>query len=863
MIKKTGVEPSEIGRHPTLIQKAQKEMSQSDVLVCGKCHNVFHYVDLFNEHKSSNCNKASPLKDVRDTKPKVWAFLLWKTAQMQEEDSSNQNAWKLYQTWVMLEDSIRDTWLVAGRTIQSFAKFGSGTLQEMPVKITKTVSPEKRVLTPQPQQVKRIIPMTNRPTAVVSDNRVVRKADDVIRSQEKVVLQQKPGNRFIPRTDAATETIEKSIIEKIIAKRLNPRQKQNEYLVKWESKPQTWEPASHLESCKDLIENFETLLTRQKEMRSRNNQPQAPPPAAVITSPTAPIAVSTPNRPQRYSKAKAIDNVKQWTSANKQHGEDSDLNTSKRKMEDSDEYEEDGDDVDDEDFEMDKEYSDKKTKKPEPNIKRMRTENTSAVQEALMKAGQSGNVRIMQVNKTTGVQSEISKNLNGSTTVGATVVRKVIGKSSPDVIITRDQKQQSGVFKKSAPGNVLIKRPNEGQVRIVDKNDSIASGIVRISPQSNVTRTPLSRVVPKSSPLQQQQTRTVVRTVNTPQGQKQLVQRIIQKSPATGNKATPPNVRVVPRPSPVPIRNTPIRGSPQSPANSIVRRTTPQPVPTAVRRVVHHQATSGVKTIKKIGGPQIISQGRSTSNEEDDDGIPDPFPEELPALDAPGSPQSELTLCPITGKVLGKDGEVHEEQTEVEGENQGEQQQIHQLLTNEDGSPIFITGEDGTIYQVAGKNAKGETILISTGADGEQTCVLLSADQDLLAGLPGIQTEDTVQSGEEAPLTVDAAVAEAVASAGNVEQAESDQQFFVKDEESSEAQVSGGEDVTQQLSIAVGGGAGTDSGDSQDGQITAEIIQADEPSPGGTRKVVLMLPDGNLMVTELSSDQFQSLNIQQ
>lgn len=32
---------------------------------------------------------------------------------------------------------------------------------------------------------------------------------------------------------------------------------------------------------------------------------------------------------------------------------------------------------------------------------------------------------------------------------------------------------------------------------------------------------------------------------------------------------------------------------------------------------------------------------------------------------------------------------------------------------------------------------------------------------------------------------------------------------------------------------------------------------------GGTRKVVLMLPDGNLMVTELSSDQFQSLNIQQ
>lgn len=48
----------------TTITEAQKEMSQSDVLVCGKCQNVFHYIDLFNEHKSSNCNKASSLKDV-------------------------------------------------------------------------------------------------------------------------------------------------------------------------------------------------------------------------------------------------------------------------------------------------------------------------------------------------------------------------------------------------------------------------------------------------------------------------------------------------------------------------------------------------------------------------------------------------------------------------------------------------------------------------------------------------------------------------------------------------------------------------------------------------------------------------------
>lgn len=86
-------------------------------------------------------------------------------------------------------------------------------------------------------------------------------------------------------------------------------------------------------------------------------------------------------------------------------------------------------------------------------------------------------------------------------------------------------------------------------------------------------------------------------------------------------------------------------------------------------------------------------------------------------------------------------------------------------------------------------------------------------------------------------------------------------------------------DPTQQLSIAT-------ENDSQDGQITAEVVQADLPSPGktlnftlkisfylsssnlfffsylgGTRRVVLLLPDGNFMMTEVSDEQYQSLNL--
>lgn len=90
MMKK--IEPSEIGKNPELIaseficllflvvliyscalspprrifndiSEAQKEMAQSDILVCGRCHSVFHFIDLFKEHKVNNCKRLSAFND--------------------------------------------------------------------------------------------------------------------------------------------------------------------------------------------------------------------------------------------------------------------------------------------------------------------------------------------------------------------------------------------------------------------------------------------------------------------------------------------------------------------------------------------------------------------------------------------------------------------------------------------------------------------------------------------------------------------------------------------------------------------------------------------------------------------------------
>lgn len=38
-------------------------MSQSDVLVCGLCHTVFHFIEHFKEHKNEGCSKESTFKD--------------------------------------------------------------------------------------------------------------------------------------------------------------------------------------------------------------------------------------------------------------------------------------------------------------------------------------------------------------------------------------------------------------------------------------------------------------------------------------------------------------------------------------------------------------------------------------------------------------------------------------------------------------------------------------------------------------------------------------------------------------------------------------------------------------------------------
>lgn len=289
------IDPADIGKYPEIIKKAQFEMSNMDVLVCGQCNAVFHFMEKFREHKTKQCSKSASIKDNLETKPVIWSFLLWKSSQMNQDQAKDVNAWRLYQNWMKLDEAIKETWVVAGRTIQSFAKIGQGSLQEMPVKITKTVVDNtaeqmrgrqlvtNRVVNKTPMSQKDLDASFNElknsetSTPIGVKRSIVRSPP--VKNVNRVgttTIQPKSGivAREAWRTagNLANGTVQtkEHRIEKILAKRFNPRQKEHEYLIKWENishENNTWEPASHLEPCPVLLDTFEKQLARQKEQR--------------------------------------------------------------------------------------------------------------------------------------------------------------------------------------------------------------------------------------------------------------------------------------------------------------------------------------------------------------------------------------------------------------------------------------------------------------------------------------------------------------------------------------------------------------------------------------------------------------------
>lgn len=233
-------------------------------------------------------------------------------------------------------------------------------------------------------------------------------------------LYSKIARRTIP--DSETNETEEQTVEKILAKRFNPRRKEHEYLVKWENfthDQNTWEPYTYLKVCPQMLDLFEKQLARQKEQRAAMAAAKVAAEAkAKETSGQNNSFESgddkSPLRPGRNSKVKAMDQVKQWINDNNETA----AGSSKRKLESEIDFEQ---EIDNEDG--------------EPAIKIIKTESPGS--QTANRLAQSGAVRIVSVNKhgNTGIAHKI----NGS---------KSPEKSSEVVVTSTKGKQPTGIVKK-------------------------------------------------------------------------------------------------------------------------------------------------------------------------------------------------------------------------------------------------------------------------------------------------------------------------------------------------------------------------------------------------------------------------------
>ncbi|XP_017487742.1 PREDICTED: uncharacterized protein LOC108376079 isoform X1 [Rhagoletis zephyria] len=559
------ITPTEIGKHSKLIRMAQDEMASMDVLVCGRCLNVYHFIEDFDDHKQKPCHKENTnVRECNDTKPKIWAFLLWKATQLhniRDSNTASPNSWALYQTWVKMDESLRETWIVAGKTIQSFAKVGQGGLQEMPVKITKTVvnntsenvSPGRKLpaqTKPQVTNLKPPIKVNDANKDVESDSshkattplqKVVKKpvtirsdpVGGVTQNKLPIANVLKASSRRAKRTVPNSDEVIEENVEKIVAKRFNPRRKMHEYLVKWEARTHeqnTWEPSSHLENVPHLLETFETQLARQKETRAALQAKQAAQLAAsgkntenksieptkkvessaltklgtgiiklqsvtssnndVGDSNKSTVSTDVSPRPSRTSKTKAMDQVKQWVSGSNQSRAasptGSDVAGSGNNSQDGER-----------DWSMNTSNSSAaggtaglKRKLEDSDFNDSNASDlpstTATIEDLEEDLIPSHTVKRMKNGNAISIESKVVKvNGTSSTRTPATVSGESlpVGPNSAEVIITQDI-NASGVVKK--PGfnsngrNTTLK--NEAQIRILSKGESAVSstGVVRV-----------------------------------------------------------------------------------------------------------------------------------------------------------------------------------------------------------------------------------------------------------------------------------------------------------------------------------------------------------------------------------------------
>lgn len=276
------------------------------------------------------------------------------------------------------------------------------------------------------------------------------------------------ATRTIPNKDGQTE---EKCVEKILAKRFNPRQRYHEYLVKWDkldTEKNTWEPQSHFTTSRKLLDTFEMQLAKQKEARAvaiANAEADA---AAAVekekemrkasSNQSTGSEITSPQRLSRNSKLKALDQVKKWlTGTDVPQAND----PKKRKSNDSD-YEGEDDEL----------SAEEGTGEAPPAKIFKRESASSVITQAIKNAGISGTILSYPVNKLTTTTKNI-----GPTKIST---ESSSGVTAPNTM---------GIVKRSGITMSSTQKPQPAKVAYVPKSENGVGGVVRVNATAMSTKT--------------------------------------------------------------------------------------------------------------------------------------------------------------------------------------------------------------------------------------------------------------------------------------------------------------------------------------------------------------------------------------
>ncbi|XP_076225253.1 chromodomain-containing protein chromator isoform X2 [Nomia melanderi] len=556
--------PSAISSNPTAIKAAQEEMGRLDVLVCGQCHSVFHFIEEFQKHRTKDgaCTQVSHFRENsnNEQKAQVWAFLLWKDSQIQQEgpDRDSTNSWKLYQKWCKMDTHIRDSWIAAGKTIQTFTKISNAKMQDAPRQNQTTNAEGKPVV------VRKVIRNgqpedTDKKDVKGSEAKNQKGEFFDIEGDKKEKPKLKPSIKPKGKSSKAGEedrdtTDEEYTVEKILAKRFNPKKRCSEYLLKWEGyghEHNTWEPAEHVATCKHLLEEFERNLAKQKELKAAQQQANAKaaarggghPQKTVIKAEAkpGPSTAAQVGRPMRSSKSKAMDQVKQWCGSMKD--EDNDL-LGKRRIDYSESDSEDGgssaakrakgDTGSDEDWTGESEE-----------------ERLLGRSDVIQRAFNRANAQSNGSNRASGSSTDLATSLGLQSPEGAKSNQPPVLVANAKGVVKVDPKQMpnltSGVYVMSRKDGI-IKLDSSPSGKLAVKGSPTTQGVLMVQNRDN-TNVVRKQVISAS----QSNSVTPVKVVSKMDGSQVVTQmKVVSKpvaSKAGGTQKTEP-IKIQPKPDP-------------------------------------------------------------------------------------------------------------------------------------------------------------------------------------------------------------------------------------------------------------------------------------------------------------------------